>query len=364
MIIDEAFDRFLDLLRPKAIAIPPMDGTMRPNAALDAAPVLLHMPEPDNAANVAGDFWFSSGSSIYRVDLSGGVMEPEEVRTFACEVACLAGSADGAYAVGLDDGTIVLAGPDGARDMPGLGPDALTCPTAMCFLEPRTLVVCQGSRLVPPSQGTRDLMNAGASGSVWLLDLDSNTAECLAAGLRYPYGVSAQAGAGAGLLVSESWSHRLVRVRPGGRSPETVLDDLHGYPARLAGMSDGRVLMAMFAPRNRLVEFVLMEDGFRREMVDTVDPEHWIAPALRSGASFLEPLQQGGVKVMGIHKPWAPSLSYGLVVLLDGEGVPAASFHSRANGKRHGMTSCCEVHNRLFATSKGGHCILELSVSG
>ena len=46
---------------------------------------------------------------------------------------------------------------------------------------------------------------------------------------------------------------------------------------------------------------------------------------------------------MGIHKPWAPSRSYGLVVRLDAAMRPVASFHSRANGHRHGVTSAIEV---------------------
>ena len=39
---------------------------------------------------------------------------------------------------------------------------------------------------------------------------------------------------------------------------------------------------------------------------------------------------------------------------------PIGSFHSRANGKRHGITSCVEIDGRLLATSKGGHVIIEL----
>ena len=46
---------------------------------------------------------------------------------------------------------------------------------------------------------------------------------------------------------------------------------------------------------------------------------------------------------MGIHKPWSPSRSYGLVVKLDAQLRPVASFHSRANGRRHGVTAVAEV---------------------
>ena len=68
----------------------------------------------------------------------------------------------------------------------------------------------------------------------------------------------------------------------------------------------------------------------------------------------------GGVKTMGIHKPWSPSRSYGLVVRLDADLRPVASFHSRANGKRHGITSVVEANGRVLAASKGGDALLEI----
>jgi hypothetical protein len=66
---------------------------------------------------------------------------------------------------------------------------------------------------------------------------------------------------------------------------------------------------------------------------------------------------------MGINKPWAPSRSYGLLVRLDEDLQPAASFHSRANGLRHGLTSAIEVDDRILAASKGGDAIIALDAS-
>ena len=97
-------------------------------------------------------------------------------------------------------------------------------------------------------------------------------------------------------------------------------------------------------------------------MLREVERAHWIAPALSSGAGFLEPLQCGGVKTMGIHKPWSPTRSYGLLVRLDRNLRPVASFHSRANGRRHGITSAVEHDGRVLVTSKGGNAILQLAV--
>ncbi|MFN5455137.1 MAG: strictosidine synthase, partial [Bradyrhizobium sp.] len=77
-------------------------------------------------------------------------------------------------------------------------------------------------------------------------------------------------------------------------------------------------------------------------------------PALRSGVSFHEPMQGGALKQMGILKPWAPTLSYGLVIALDTNFVPLQSLHSRAGGKRHGITSAVDIDGRLWLTAKGG----------
>jgi hypothetical protein len=98
-------------------------------------------------------------------------------------------------------------------------------------------------------------------------------------------------------------------------------------------------------------------------MIDQVPPAYWIAPALASNRSFLEPLQCGGIRTMGIHKPWSPTRSYGLVVRLDRDMQPQFSLHSRANGTRHGICSVAEQDDRLFVASKGGDCVLALDLA-
>ena len=74
-------------------------------------------------------------------------------------------------------------------------------------------------------------------------------------------------------------------------------------------------------------------------------------PAL--SRSPFEPTQQGGVKQLGVLKPWSPSRSYGLVARLDAALRPVVSFHSRANGRRHGVTSCLMWDGRLYFAAKG-----------
>ena len=105
--------------------------------------------------------------------------------------------------------------------------------------------------------------------------------------------------------------------------------------------------------RTQLLEFVLREHAYRKRMLATVPPEYWIAPALESRENFLDPLQQGGVKQLGIKKPWAPPRSYGLVVKLDPGLNPEFSLHSRVGGTRHGVTSVCEREGLLYVVTFG-----------
>ena len=88
-------------------------------------------------------------------------------------------------------------------------------------------------------------------------------------------------------------------------------------------------------------------------MMSQIDPDYWLAPTLRGDRSYLEPSQAGGVKQLGIKKPWAPARSYGLVIRLDSNFQPVTSLHSRADGSRHGITSCVEHNGRLLMAVKG-----------
>jgi hypothetical protein len=356
-------DSLLDYFRGKAVTIPPMDGALRPNTALDdGAAELLEATAPDNLTAGGGHVFYSSGSDLLRLP-AYGEGGPAAVARFDAPVSALACSADGAIAIALDDGRILLKG--GALDGKALAPadfGGLACPTALAFAAVGTLLVCQGSSAHRPSDWVVDLMSKNASGSLWRVDLAAGRASKLAGELAFPYGVLPNAGDG-GIVVAESWRHRLVRIGRDVGAIEPVLTKLPGYPARLAAAgADGGAWLCLFAPRNRLIEFVLEEDHYRADMMREVERAHWIAPALSSGAGFLEPLQCGGVKTMGIHKPWSPTRSYGLLVRLDGNLRPVASFHSRANGRRHGITSAVERDGRVLVTSKGGNAILQLAV--
>lgn len=341
-------DPLLDFFRGKAITIPPMDGALRPNTALDEADIVESCEEPDNIASVAGKLIYSSGREIFA--MSGG----KPIASFHSPIAALTANSIGTIAVGLNTGGIMF-------HKSKVSPlDGFSCPTALALDGANDLYICNGSDTHSPSEWAADLMQKSASGSLWHVSLNSGERRCLAKNLAFPYGVVLDA-PNSRVIVSEAWRHRLVSIPIEGGTPKPVLAKLAGYPARITRKNSGGFILCLFAPRNRLIEFVLQEDDYRNAMLDEVDSRYWIAPSLSASRSFLEPLQNGGVKTMGIHKPWSPSRSYGLIVELDSNFLPVTSYHSRANGTRHGITSAIEHEGEIIATSRGGNLILRVT---
>ncbi len=343
--VRKAWDRWLG--RGEAsITTPPMDGAFRPNDLLDIAPSMLEAPAPDDLAMTSLGLVVASGRSLLSVNPPGDA----PAASFDADISALAGLPDGGAAVGLVDGRIVFAG--GRYD--GKTIEARTgvrCITALAVAADGALLVANGSAARGPADWKRDLMERGASGSVWRFDPANGAWTQIAGRLAYPSGLLDD---GNSVVVSESWRCALTRISPGsGGRGAPALEDLPAYPSRLSRGPDDAVWLALFAPRSQLVEFVLSEDSFRRRMLDEIDSDYWVAPCLRSGASPLEPTQQGGVKQLGVMKPWSPSRSYGLIARLDGALRPKASLHSRTNGRRHGVTSCLASEGRLYFTAKG-----------
>ncbi|MDX8523521.1 hypothetical protein RFM68_03300 [Mesorhizobium sp. MSK_1335] len=340
-------DPILDVFRGKAVTIPPLDGAFRPNTRLDDLPAFAELTEPDNLLTVAGRLLASSGNAVYAI-VTG--VEPVVVETFPSPVTALALSPSGELTVGLESGRLLIASKDVSL------PAEIRCITALAYAGDGTLWLANGSAEFAPSQWAADLMKKGASGSLWKRDTAGGEFRKVAGDVAFPYGLHIL---GSDVVVSESWRHQLVRFGATGNRAR-VLTHLPGYPARLSPAGDGGAWLTLFAPRNRLIEFVLQETHYRQDMIEQLPPAYWIAPALASNRSFLEPLQCGGIRTMGIHKPWSPSRSYGLVVKLDRTMQPQFSLHSRANGTRHGICSVAEKDGRLFIASKGGNCMLAL----
>ncbi|HYC26293.1 MAG TPA: hypothetical protein VEC58_09680 [Roseiarcus sp.] len=328
-----------------SITTPPMDGAFRPNDLLDAAAVVLEAPAPDALAATAQGLVVSIGASLQRVDKPG-----PPVATFHAEISALTGLPDGGAALGLVDGQIAFVGGlNDGRTLPAQ--TGVQCLTALASTQDGALLIANGSAFRRPNDWKRDLLEKNASGSVWRLDPATGACNQIAGNLTYPYGLLDEGNA---VLVSESWRSALTRISPGASARNApVLESLPAYPARLSRGADGAIWLALFAPRSQLVEFVLSEDHYRRHMIEVVHPDFWMAPTLRSGRSPLEPTQQGGVKQLGVLKPWSPSRSYGLVARLDASYRPVISYHSRANGRRHGVTSCLALNGRVYFAAKG-----------
>ena len=352
----QALDRWLG--RGEAsITTPPMDGAFRPNDLLDAASTVLATPAPDDLAITAQGLVVSSGRSLLYID--GSADAP--AASFDAEISALAGLPDGGVAAGLVDGRIVFVGGRYEGKTIPASPE-VGCITALAAARDGALLIANGSAAHGPSDWKRDLMEKNASGSVWRLEPPSGARTQLAANLAYPYGILEE---GDSIVVSESWRCALTRLSPGaGRRGAPLLENLPAYPSRLTRGAGDSIWLALFAPRSQLVEFVLSEDRYRRRMIDEIDADYWVAPCLRSGQSPLEPTQQGGVRQLGVLKPWSPSRSYGLIARLDGAYRPMASLHSRTNGHRHGVTSCLASAGRLYFTAKGDGIVATCAYEG
>lgn len=332
--------------------VPPMDGPLRPNDKLDAMPVVATIGDVDNlVATPDGSVLCSVGSDVLTLAAAsaGAALVESSRRSFGGRVTAMAAS--GARLAVAVEGEGILLDP-GAGTARGVAPAGIDprCITALAFADPDTAFVAVGSHRHAASDWKRDLMTRTVAGSVWRVDCRAMTAERLADGLAFPTGIAVS---GDTVFVSEAWRHRIVRLRQRGGAPEPVTGGLPAYPGRLVPARTGGFWLAMFAPRNPLVEFVLKEDEYRRRMVETIDPAYWIAPALATGRSFLEPIQGGARKKLNMLKPWSPTWSTGLVVRCDAEMNMLRSWHSRADGAVHGVTSLCESGGRLLAGAQG-----------
>lgn len=353
--------------RREAATVPSMDGVLRPNTLLDQASLLAASHEPDNLVRLGSQLIYSSGNDVLAIASDGPTdAAPAPFRHFDTRVTAMAASPQSVLAVGLDGrGVHVMGGAHDGVVLDQIGGAPARGPTALAFADADTLIVCIGSTQNGPEDWQRDLMEMRASGSVWKVDLRSRAATLIASGLSFPNGVLVRGGR---IIVSESWRHRLVSFDLAGKNSgrnaaEIILEDLPGYPGRLSEGSDGGAWLAVFAPRSQLIEFALRERAYCLRMLREIPKDFWIAPTLRSGRSFREPMQGGAVRVHGIYKPWAPTRSYGLAVQLDAGFLPVRSFHSRADGSRHGIVSICEWQDRIVFASRGDDLLCTLPVA-
>jgi hypothetical protein len=339
-----------------AITVPILDGPLKPNAALDEAEIFAELADADNLAATEKGLVCSSGRQVLRLGWDGRPAEP--LASFGVEVSALA-AGKGMLAIGLDgEGIEIRGGPHDGRRF-GRSDGGPAHPTSVAFLDGDTLLVTEGSRRNRAREWRRDLMEKGADGSLWKLDLSTGKATRVLGELAWAAGVAPTGSQR--VWLTESWRHRVLSVDLTTGRTEPALTHLAAYPARIAPAVDAGFWLSFYSIRNQLVEFILREDVYRRRMLAEVPEPFWMAPALASGLSFREPMQGSQLKQMGVLKPYAVTRSYGLMVQCDQQMRPLRSFHSRADGAMHGCVAACERGDDLFVASKGNGRVLRLS---
>jgi len=339
-------------------AIPPLDGALSTNDRLDSAtPIGDPLPGLDDViAAKDGSVYVSAGKRVLK--LSGNALANRSlVAEFEGDAGALAMHPDGRLLVCVAGRG--LAALDPTKPNPGWLESAdgrsFAGLTAVTVTPDGRIFVVEGSTGRQPNQWRHDVMEKRSNGRLVSCGPSLDNAHVLLSDLPYPYGVAVSAD-GNELWLAESWAHRLSRFAltdSGIGSREIVAGNLPGYPARLHLVSHGGFFLGLFARRTHLIEFVLKEDDFRKDMIETIAPDYWIAPAFAGGSDCLEPMQIGSVKALGIQKPWAPPRSYGLLVHLDADGNPTDSLHSRAGGLFHGVTAACDTQYGVVIAARG-----------
>jgi hypothetical protein len=358
------FDHFLRDIRSvinrdgEDNAIPPLDGALSPNDRLDACtPIGGPLPGLDDVvAAPDGALFVSAGRNVFR--LSGaGFATREVVAEFDGDAGGLAVHPDGRLLVCVAGRG--LAALDPARPNPhwlnAVDGQPLTGLISVAASVDGRIFAVEGSTGRLPEDWRHDLMEKRHHGRLITCDASLGSPATLLRELYYPYGLAIAPNSGE-LWLTESWAHRISRIaltESGAGRPIIVQRNLPGYPARLTPDGHGGFYLGLFARRTHLIEFVLKEDDFRQEMIAGMSSDYWIAPAYAGGADCLEPMQIGGVKALGIQKPWAPPRSYGLLVHLDRDGEATDSIHSRAGGRFHGITGACAAPQGAVIASRG-----------
>lgn len=333
-------------------SIPVMDGNMSPNDALDRCTELAEFDAPPDGMALDGDgrLHVSIGDRVLRRSPAG---DWAEVVQLPDAVGALAFHPDGRLLACVSGEGLALISDDGVVEwLRKAGGQSLGCLTAVAVARDGMIYATQGSCDTRPEDWVVDLMQKNASGLLIRVDPAGREAEILARGLAYPAGVAITPD-DVQILFSESWTHTLSLCNRDGSDRRKLVRNFPGYPSRLTPDRMGGYLVCLFAARTHLVELVLSDAEFRTAMMAEIDPAYWIAPSLRATGSYMEPLQGGGIKKLGVVKAWAPPRSYGLVLRLNQDGDVIESLHSRVGGTCHGVTSALHCAEGLYVLSKG-----------
>ncbi|MEJ8573539.1 hypothetical protein [Microbaculum marinum] len=326
-------------------SFPLLDGPLRPNDALEEAEAIPVAEPHDMCIAADGSLLVSSGASLLRMN-DWGDGGPVRVAEFGGAVTALACRDDGLAAVGIEgEGVKVLDADFAVHDGLYETDTRPTGTTALVFASNGDLLAADAGRDGGAYPYTRELFADSGGGRILRIS-ENGTTTTVASQLRCPHGmVETSAGS---LVISECWASGLRTT-----GPEAGFNELPGNPGRIHRRQSGGYLLACLSRRDPLIDFIRTEEAFAARMMAEIEPEYWVAPRLSAQADYRYPVQSGATRLFGETKPWAPSLSYGLVVLLDTDFQPGASLHSRANGTRHGITTAVEWRGGIVALSRG-----------
>jgi sugar lactone lactonase YvrE len=334
--------------------IPVMDGNLSPNDALERCEEVAKFDDQidDIAFDHSGAMYVSVGHTVQRASAvtpesfelftsftnnAGGLAMHPDGRLLVCV------SGEGVAAVAKDGNISWLKEADGKP---------IHCATAVTAAADGSIFITEGSGQHVPEDWVLDLMEKNSSGRLIRCADDLSKAMTIRSNLAWPHGCMMSADESS-VLYTESWAHTLSSCDRDGGGVKKIVANMPGYPARLSADPDGTIWLSLFAVRTHLVELVLDDKNFREEMMTKIEPRYWISPAMRATGSYLEPLQGGGVKKLGIVKAWAPPRAYGLVMRIDAQGEIQESLHSRVGGGCHGVTSVRRQGDKLYVISKG-----------
>jgi sugar lactone lactonase YvrE len=343
-------------------AIPSMDGALSPNDRLDAL-AAIGDPVPgadDFTAGGDGALYLSAGKQVLRL-AGDGHAQRSVFAEFDGDAGGLAVHPDGRLLVCVAGRGLAAIDASGRHSwLSQIEDRPLSCLTSVVATPEGAILASDGSLQNEPANWCRDLMEKNRSGRLIACGPGLDAPKVLLRDLHYPHGLALSAD-GKYLWFTESWAHRVSRAALSGReiaAPEIVIGNLPGYPARLGRAAAGGFWLSVFALRTHLIDFVLREDDYRKDMMRTIPEAFWIAPALVTSGHVLEPMQSGSLKALGIQKPWAPPRSYGLALRIDGDGEAVESLHSRVGGRYHGITAAADTRQGLVIVSKGNGRVL------
>jgi hypothetical protein len=331
---------------------PPMtlEGILGPNSRLDDAKA-IPAERPDALAVAAdGRLLFSSGHSVYSLAHWGDA--PRPWARFEHPVSALATSPVGLVAIGLSGGGV------GVYDVSGQ-PHDWTVPTtpnsvADClFLSETELAIVDHG--YAPDQDVLSMApwDETKRGSLTAIARTGAT-KSLARNLHCPMGICRDDNGE--LLITELDAARAIDV-----SGHVRRSGFPGYAGRMRKTAGG-YLLACLSRRDPLIEFLKTETEFVAEMKATIEPRHWISPRATPEFSHDFPIELGATRLFGEVKPWAPSFSYGLLIMLDDNLMPVGSAQSRANGQRHAISDATIWNGDVIAVSRASGEILNLGV--